>query len=277
MKLAILISVIVAASALPSSEQVSSVSRGRAFERTLHRRKSGSKSHSRSGSGSRCGSRRGGSKSKSRSRGHSCHGDGDHHHDDPIIIIERPQLPQLPQRPQPEEPYNETPISGNKPADQSIPYVESGNLPTDETAPAGGDYVVSGNLGSGETYVPRLPAVCISGETLTIVIKGDTLDAISRANDYDVEILIAANPQFDDPNLIYPGDQVCISAESKTGYKGPVVSTPMLNEDPVEVQEPVDLDAALNEDTIEDPALQQSSAFKFGVSIIAAVAFIFVL
>lgn len=49
----------------------------------------------------------------------------------------------------------------------------------------------------------------VSGEDSTYVVKsGDTLWAIAKRNDMSLETLLEKNPQFKNPNLIYPGDTV---------------------------------------------------------------------
>jgi LysM repeat protein len=260
MKLAILISSIVAASALPSSDAQASglVSRGRSQVKEVRlKRRKGSKGYKGGSKGSKCHSK--GSKHGSRSR--SCGGHGhDYGHDDgpDTDYVHHPE-PEYQHKPQP--------------APHPEPYVESGNLPhaTENT------YKESGNLPSAETYAPRVPSVCESGEILTVVLKGDTLDAIAQANGYDLQKLIDANPQFADPDLIFPTDEVCIPADCKTGYTGPVDSHDApTHDDSIDI---TDLEEG-NDDSeviLEDPALQQSSAFKNILSILATVTFVFAL
>lgn len=55
------------------------------------------------------------------------------------------------------------------------------------------------------------PGPCFNG-TLYTVRPGDTLFEIARANNILLSALIAANPQIPDPNLIYPGQVICIPA-----------------------------------------------------------------
>ncbi len=61
------------------------------------------------------------------------------------------------------------------------------------------------------------PGPCFNG-TLYTVKPGDTLFEIARANNISLTALIAANPQIPDPNLIYPGQVICLP--------GPVLEVP---------------------------------------------------
>ncbi len=61
------------------------------------------------------------------------------------------------------------------------------------------------------------PGPCFNG-TLYTVRPGDTLFEIARANNISLMALIAANPQIPDPNLIYPGQVICLP--------GPVLEIP---------------------------------------------------
>lgn len=58
--------------------------------------------------------------------------------------------------------------------------------------------------------VPGMP-LCPSG-TLYTVQAGDTMYEIARRNNLPLSTLIAANPQVSDPNLIFPGQVLCIPA-----------------------------------------------------------------
>lgn len=60
------------------------------------------------------------------------------------------------------------------------------------------------------TVFSALPAYAASGTY--IVRPGDTLWLIANKYYVDLDDVIAANPQFQDPNLIYPGDYVAIPA-----------------------------------------------------------------
>ena len=57
--------------------------------------------------------------------------------------------------------------------------------------------------------IPRKPPVCPSGN-LYVVKSGDTMFLIAQRFGVSLSALIAANPQITDPNLIYPGDVLCI-------------------------------------------------------------------
>ena len=48
----------------------------------------------------------------------------------------------------------------------------------------------------------------IDRDTSYIVGTCDTLSAIGQAKGFGVDAVIAANPQFEDPDLIFPGDFV---------------------------------------------------------------------
>ena len=53
------------------------------------------------------------------------------------------------------------------------------------------------------------PVSCPNG-TLYTVRSGDTLWDISNRNNISLSALVAANPQIPDPNLIFPGQTICI-------------------------------------------------------------------
>lgn len=61
----------------------------------------------------------------------------------------------------------------------------------------------------GQVTPPPPAPFCPDG-TLYIVQRGDTLFSIARANGLTVQEIIAANPQISNPNLITPGQQICI-------------------------------------------------------------------
>lgn len=62
-----------------------------------------------------------------------------------------------------------------------------------------------------EICVPVMPApLPCPGGTLYVVKPGDTMFEIARMNGVSLAALIAANPQIPDPNLIYPGQTICI-------------------------------------------------------------------
>jgi LysM repeat protein len=56
---------------------------------------------------------------------------------------------------------------------------------------------------------PKKPETC-SGQNIVCVQKGDTLFKISQTYKLKLDQLVAANPQFTDIDLIFPGDRVCI-------------------------------------------------------------------
>lgn len=51
------------------------------------------------------------------------------------------------------------------------------------------------------------PAYC---KTIYTVKPGDTMWSIANMFGISLDCLIKANPQILDPNLIYPGQQICI-------------------------------------------------------------------
>ena len=51
-----------------------------------------------------------------------------------------------------------------------------------------------------------------AGETMIhTVVSGDTMWAIAVRNGLTLQELLALNPQVKNPNLIYPGDKICVS------------------------------------------------------------------
>ncbi|KAL3898236.1 MAG: hypothetical protein SGCHY_002876 [Lobulomycetales sp.] len=99
---------------------------------------------------------------------------------------------------------------------ETNPYDEA-VAPTDNSK----DYEDSDVLdNSVQPYVPKTPAVCPSGNILSVVKDGDNLWALSKEHNYDFHAVLASNPQFENPDLIYPGDQVCIP-EGCAPFSGP--------------------------------------------------------
>jgi spore coat assembly protein SafA len=68
---------------------------------------------------------------------------------------------------------------------------------------------------------PPPPAAC-SGFIYTVV-SGDTMFFIAQRFGVSLNALIAANPQISDPNMIFPGQQICVPSGAP-----PVVECPML-------------------------------------------------
>ncbi len=60
----------------------------------------------------------------------------------------------------------------------------------------------------------------LSTSSAHTVRSGDTLSAIARANGVSLQALIQANPQINNPNLIYPGQQVNLPAGATGGSVG---------------------------------------------------------
>ncbi|MDN5364373.1 MAG: hypothetical protein PWQ91_1435, partial [Eubacteriales bacterium] len=58
---------------------------------------------------------------------------------------------------------------------------------------------------------PRVPASCPAGfEGRYTVQPGDTMFLIAQRFGVSLDDLIAANPHISDPNLIFPGDVLCV-------------------------------------------------------------------
>ncbi len=76
-------------------------------------------------------------------------------------------------------------------------------------------YRQSNNRQFGETLT------CANGFVYT-VIPGDTMYRISRRFNISLDSLIAANPQIQDPAVIYPGTKICIPTE----YHEPSIPEP---------------------------------------------------
>lgn len=70
--------------------------------------------------------------------------------------------------------------------------------------------------------IPPPPATC-SGFIYTVV-PGDTLFFIAQRFGVSLNAIIAANPQIPNPNLIFPGQQICVP----TGVPVPIIECSML-------------------------------------------------
>ncbi|HBF38025.1 MAG TPA: hypothetical protein DDW50_11955 [Firmicutes bacterium] len=98
--------------------------------------------------------------------------------------------------------------------------------------------------------MPPMPAPCFNGALYTVQ-SGDTLFEIARANNILLTTLIAANPQIPDPNLIFPGQVICIP--------GPVLEVPAVPRPtcpimmPLPVQQPLPMPAPRPVAPIERP------------------------
>ncbi|NLW46877.1 MAG: SafA/ExsA family spore coat assembly protein [Firmicutes bacterium] len=64
---------------------------------------------------------------------------------------------------------------------------------------------------------------CPNGKTYQVV-RGDTMYEIASRNGISLENLIRANPQITNPNLIYPGQEICIPSPQ---IVAPFVEEPM--------------------------------------------------
>lgn len=54
-----------------------------------------------------------------------------------------------------------------------------------------------------------MPVNCPGGQ-IYVVKKGDTLFKIARSFNITLQAILKANPQITDPNLIFPGQEICI-------------------------------------------------------------------
>src|SRR5690554_1930005 len=73
-------------------------------------------------------------------------------------------------------------------------------------------YVKDGIEGGGH-HSPLVPPFCPQGQLYT-VMAGDTLFFIAQRFGVSLSALIAANPQIADPDLIFPGQVICIPMEA---------------------------------------------------------------
>lgn len=56
----------------------------------------------------------------------------------------------------------------------------------------------------------RFPSSCPTGNKIYTVVSGDNMYSIAQKFAVELADLINANPQITDPNVIYPGDVLCI-------------------------------------------------------------------
>ncbi|MEW6183589.1 MAG: LysM peptidoglycan-binding domain-containing protein [Bacillota bacterium] len=62
-----------------------------------------------------------------------------------------------------------------------------------------------------ERQQPRVPAVCPPGfQGRYTVVRGDTMFIIAQRFRTTLPALVAANPHIPDPNMIFPGDVLCV-------------------------------------------------------------------
>lgn len=77
----------------------------------------------------------------------------------------------------------------------------------------------------------RAPSVCPPGfQGEYTVVKGDTMFFIAKRFCITLEALIHANPHIPNPNLIYPGDVLCVPAllKDRLYTTGPLAIDPVL-------------------------------------------------
>lgn len=76
--------------------------------------------------------------------------------------------------------------------------------------------------------VPTAPPVTCPGGTLYMVRPGDTMFDIATRFGVTLQALIAANPQISDPNMIFPGQSLCIPGVAAPVPPAPVVISPIV-------------------------------------------------
>ena len=70
--------------------------------------------------------------------------------------------------------------------------------------------------------MPRIPATCpINAPIRYTVVSGDTMFLIAQRFGITLQALIAANPQIPDPNVIFPGDVLCVPGPTPPGTRVP--------------------------------------------------------
>lgn len=56
----------------------------------------------------------------------------------------------------------------------------------------------------------RIPASCPEGYQRYTVVAGDTIERIAGRLGLDAGLIVANNPHIEDPNIIFPGDVLCV-------------------------------------------------------------------
>ncbi|MDR2750446.1 MAG: CAP domain-containing protein [Clostridiales bacterium] len=95
-----------------------------------------------------------------------------------------------------------------------------GTTPDVKPDPVNGQrgYREAGSYNPGQDR-PLLTATPVAGKIdVYYVNKGDSLWKISRKYMVELEAVIAANPALEDPDLIFPGDQIAVPLDSSQGY-----------------------------------------------------------
>lgn len=110
---------------------------------------------------------------------------------------ETQQAPAQEQAPAQQETQEQAPAEQQAPAQQEAPAQDA--APQQEQAPA------------QETQQEAAPQVEASGETYTIQL-GDTLKEIADAHGVSLEQLLEVNPEIQDANLIFAGEQLQLPA-----------------------------------------------------------------
>ncbi len=90
-----------------------------------------------------------------------------------------------------------------------------------------------------EICVPIAPQPICPNGTLYTVRSGDTLFEIARRNNITLASLIAANPQITNPNLILPGQVICIPAAGMFEEPIPFPTPLPMPTEPVPLPEPM--------------------------------------
>lgn len=69
-----------------------------------------------------------------------------------------------------------------------------------------------GNPPLGQKSESRVPHSCRTGFQQYTVVRGDTMSGIAKRFNVSLEFLTAENPHITDPNIIFPGDVICVPA-----------------------------------------------------------------
>lgn len=90
-----------------------------------------------------------------------------------------------------------------------------------------------------EICIPVAPRPNCPNGTLYTVQSGDTLFEIARRNNITLASLIAANPQITNPNLIMPGQEICIPMAGAVPFGEEPVPPPTPVPEPMPSPEPM--------------------------------------
>lgn len=90
-----------------------------------------------------------------------------------------------------------------------------------------------------EICIPITPRPNCPNGTLYTVQSGDTLFEIARRNNITLASLLAANPQITNPNLIFPGQEICIPALEAIPFVEEPMPMPTPMPEPMPLPEPM--------------------------------------